>query len=122
MWKNLLLFTLFSAILWVSAPFVLANCHSGGFIPNPIAYCDFPALLCAVTNAVRDIGIVFAVLAIVIIGFKFLQASAAGNEAGIKDARKYFLWVLIGTAVVVGASVIAGAVINFLNGGTGFTC
>ncbi|MBI2122351.1 MAG: hypothetical protein HYT98_04485 [Candidatus Sungbacteria bacterium] len=94
----------------------MANCHSGGFIPNPIAYCDFPSLLLAITTAVRNIGMVFAVLAIVIIGFKFIQASAAGNEGGIKEARKYFWWVVIGTAIVVGASVIAEAVINFVKG------
>ena len=114
MWKNPLLFGVFSAILLVSAPFIFVSAQ--GNIPNPIKYDNFPDLLLAVTTAVRNIGMVLAVLAIVIIGFKFIQASAAGNEGGIKEARKYFWWVLIGTAVVVGASVIATAVINFVKG------
>lgn len=112
MWKNTLLFGVFSAILLVLASFAFV--YAQGNIPNPIKYNDFPSLLLAITTAVRNIGMIFAVLAIVIIGFKFIQASAAGNEGGIKEARKYFWWVLIGTAVVVGASVIAGAVIEFV--------
>lgn len=84
--------------------------------PNPIAVDSFLGLVKAIANAVRDIAIPFAALAIIFVGFKFVAASAAGKPEQVAKARTLFLWVLIGTAIIVGASLLAEAVVNTIRG------
>lgn len=81
-------------------------------IPNPIGAQSFPKLIDALATALIQIGGVLAVVAIVIVGFKFLTASVSGDTKSIGEAKKMLWWVLIGTAIVVGSSVLAKAVIN----------
>ena len=111
MWKSALYGSFLVAML-VVAPFALADCHGGG-IPNPIKACSFPALISSLAKALRDIAIVLAPVALVIAGFKFITSATAGNQAGLTEARKMFLWILVGTAIVVGASALAQAMVNF---------
>lgn len=84
---------------------------SYGF-PNPIGSSTFADLVNNIAIAVRNIAIPFAVIAIIFVGFKFITASASGNQAELTSAKKLFVWVLIGTAIIVGASVLAQAVVN----------
>lgn len=81
--------------------------------PNPIKATSFPELIDSLTTAVIQIAIPFAIVVIMIAGFRFLLASSRGDQAGIGKARQLFWWTLIGTAIVVGASALAKAVIQF---------
>lgn len=81
--------------------------------PNPIVANDFATLVGSIAEAVIEIGIPLAVLAIIFAGFRFVIASARGDEAGIRSAKTILWWTIVGTAVVVGAAAIAYAVVNF---------
>lgn len=81
-------------------------------IPNPIGAQSFLDLINALAKAITQIGGLFAVVAIVIVGFKFLAASVSGDTKSLGEARKMLWWVLIGTAIVVGSSVLAQVVVN----------
>lgn len=81
--------------------------------PPPTEATDFPTLVENIAAAVIEIGIPFAVLAIIFAGFRFVIASARGDEAGIRSAKTILWWTVVGTAVVVGAAAIAYAVVNF---------
>lgn len=83
-------------------------------IPNPIRAKNFPQLIENISKAVTTIAIPFAVVAIIFVGFKFLVSSAKGDEKGLGDAKKMFFWVVIGTAIVVGASVLARIATNIV--------
>jgi predicted cobalt transporter CbtA len=73
-------------------------------------------LIESVISQLTPIAITIAIFAIVVIGFKFVVAAVQGNPTGVQEARKNLLWVLIGTAVVVGANALATAVQSFLSG------
>lgn len=112
MWKSAL-YGLFLVAMLAVAPFALATCHEGGTIPNPIKACSFPELISSLAKALQAIAFVLAPVALVIAGFKFITSATAGNQAGLTQARTMFLWILVGTAIVVAASVLAEAMVNF---------
>ncbi len=115
MWKTKLI-ALTVPVILITAPFLIAYADDLT-IPNPLTGSDtFEQLIQNIANSVTKIAIIFASFAIVIIGFKFVMAAASGNTSGLTEARKMFLWVLIGTAIVVGAAQLADAVINFAKG------
>jgi len=97
-------------------PFWLANalddslpneppCGEGGGIPNPLQVCSIASLVEAVANVVMKIGFMVAVVFIIYSGF--LYVSARGSEDKLKKAHATFTWTIIGTAVILGAWVIA---------------
>ena len=63
------------------------------------------------TQIILTIGLPLAALMIIFSGFKFV--TAGGNEEQIKKARQMFYWTIIGAAVIIGARVIAEAVVQF---------
>ncbi|HEY9583711.1 MAG TPA: hypothetical protein VJI66_01970 [Candidatus Paceibacterota bacterium] len=69
------------------------------------------AILLAVDIAIY-IGVAFAILAIIFVGFKFVAAQ--GNETKLKDAKLWFLWIVIGLAVLISARVIVEIIKNTL--------
>lgn len=81
--------------------------------PNPIQATDFPTLITSLAEAIIDIGVPLAVVALIFAGFKFVYAAATDDPSGIKEAKKILLWTLVGTAVIVGASALAIAAVNF---------
>ncbi|MBI2640677.1 MAG: TrbC/VirB2 family protein [Candidatus Sungbacteria bacterium] len=105
MWKSGLRRAPILAMLIIASP-ALAQ------IPNPIGAKSFLDLINALAKAIIQIGAVFAVVAIIIVGFKFLTASISGDTKGLTDAKKMLWWVLIGTAIVVGSSVLAQVIVN----------
>ena len=107
MWKSLLLGLVFFAIV------ATAYGVEAIAIENPIAAKSFPALIQQISKAVRTIAFPIAIIAIVFVGFRFVTHSASGNSKGLEEDKKMFFWVLIGTAVIVGASVLADAVVDF---------
>jgi len=82
-------------------------------IENPIGATSFEELVVSITAQLVPIAAVLATIAIVFAGFKYIVAAAKGNPAEIQKANKLLVWVLVGTAIVVGASVIANAVVQF---------
>ncbi len=75
---------------------------------------DLYALVKAIINGiVLPIGGMVAVLAFIYSGFTYV--TARGDETAIKTAHRNFLYVAIGTAILLGAWVIAGVIENTLN-------
>ena len=76
-------------------------------IPNPLkGGCDLYALIKLIINeVVLPIGAVLAVFFVIYSGF--LMVTAGGNEERLKKAKTTFLYTLIGTAILLGAWVIA---------------
>jgi hypothetical protein len=95
---------------------------SGGSaeLKNPLGVSSFQDLAKALLNAAIVIGIPIAVLFIVFAGFKFVLAR--GNPEALKIARKNLLYTIVGIAIFIGASLIAGVITSTLHqlGATGF--
>lgn len=85
-----------------------------GEVPNPIVYRNILDLVGGVASTVREIALFLAIIAIIVVGFKFVSASFSGNPDEVARARKTLLWVFIGTAIVVAVSVIAPAIVGFI--------
>lgn len=63
---------------------------------------DIPSIVTAIMkNIVMPLASVLVVLAVLYAGFKFVIAQ--GNSKELEEARNGFLWVLIGSAVLLGA-------------------
>jgi hypothetical protein len=61
-------------------------------------------------NLVTEIGAIIAVILIIWTGFKFITAQ--GNTSKLSEAKKAFYTTIIGTAVLLGASVIAQIIVK----------
>jgi amino acid transporter len=79
---------------------------------NPIKAKSFPQLLDAVAKAIITIAVPLAVVAIIIVGLRFIIAGSKGDQSELKNARQIFWWVVIGTAIVVGGALLVRAVVN----------
>lgn len=125
MWKTAFFILIFCAILTIgfSANVGAAEIFetppdlSGGVdattdIPNPIETGSFFDLLDKISGALIIIGGPLAMAAIIFTGFKFVTASATGNAKALEDAKKMFWWVIVGTAIVVGSSLLVKVTIN----------
>lgn len=93
--------------------FVRAGCEDkgAGFIENPIKACTFADLIRDITQIILVVGLPLSAFMIILAGFQFVTAQ--GNDEKIKKARQTFYWTVIGAAVIIGARVIAEAVVNF---------
>lgn len=86
-----------------------------GEIPNPISGADsLEAVIKNVADAASTIALALAPVFIVVAGIQFLLAGE--SEQKISQAKKTLWWTLIGTAIVVGASILTEAVINTISG------
>lgn len=100
-----------------SATLIIASSAYALEIQNPIApTSSFPQLITNIAEAVRIIAMPLAIAAIIFVGFKLTVAAARGDEKGLGEAKKMLWWVLLGTAIIIGASVLAQAVVNFASG------
>ncbi|MDO8523219.1 MAG: TrbC/VirB2 family protein [bacterium] len=78
---------------------------------NPIKANDFGTVVQAIAGLMLKIGIPVATIFLLYAGFLFV--TARGDETKLKTAKEVFWYTVIGTAIIVGASVIASAVVNF---------
>lgn len=94
----------------------LASCHEviKGRVPNVLKVCTIPEFVALITTLIIQIVIPVAVVAIVFCGFKFVAASAAGNPSELENAKKTLLGVFIGSALIVGASALAKAIVSLM--------
>ena len=83
-------------------------------LENPLKSKTFADLIANVAKIVAQIGFPIAALAIIYSGFLFV--TARGNEKQLEDAKRTFLWTIIGTAILLGAWAIAIAVQTFITG------
>jgi len=74
-----------------------------GNINDIITFVEF-----VLKNIVLPIGVVVVVFFIIYTGFLFVIAQ--GNPVKIAEARKMFLWVVIGAAILLGSVVISQAI------------
>ncbi len=59
------------------------------------------------------LAIPFLVLAYVYVAFLFVKAQGAAEK--LKEAKKAFVWLLVGTAIIVGADVIFSVIKDTLS-------
>ena len=77
-------------------------------LPNPLGnITNFGELVNKIADIVMAIGIPVAAVFIIYAGFLFV--TARGSEEQIKKAKTTLYWTIIGTALLVGAKVIAAA-------------
>ena len=66
-------------------------------LQNPIKAKNVTEVLVAVVDLAIFIGVILAVLVFILIGFKFVLAQ--GNSEKLTEAKKWFLWVIVGLAI-----------------------
>ena len=81
-------------------------------VKNPLNTPDFPALINKILQATLVIAVPVIVLFIIYSGFLFV--TARGDTTQLQQARTNFLWVVIGSVVLLGASAIAAIIANTL--------
>lgn len=81
-----------------------------GEIVNPFKFRTVQELLQSILSIVVKIGTPIAAFFIILAGFQYVMA--AGNETAIAKAHQTFLGALIGTAILLGAQVIATLLAN----------
>jgi type IV secretory pathway VirB2 component (pilin) len=84
--------------------------------PNPFAKAGndlFTVMKNIVNQVILPIGGVVAVLAFIFTGFKYVMAK--GKPDKIQEANRAFLYTVIGTAILLGAWVIANVIGNTVN-------
>lgn len=104
----------FSFLLSLVVELFSANVATSATIENPIQANTFLQLVEAIASAVTAVGI--PLVAIFLMWSGFLFVTARGNEEQLKKAKTTFSWTLIGGAVLIGARVLAIAIVNFAKG------
>ena len=100
-----------SAALILNLGVVLVSHAQAVQLENPLRFTSFAAIIQEIAKIATMIGLPVAVLFIVYSGF--LYVTAQGNEKKVQNAHKTFLWSVVGTALIVGAYVIATAINQF---------
>lgn len=77
-------------------------------LQNPLKVKTIYAFIEQILDIVFKIGTVVAIFFIIYTGFLFVTAQ--GNETKLATARKAFLYTIIGTALLLGAWVLATAI------------
>lgn len=83
-------------------------------LTNPLATDSFSALVEAIAKLAAQIGIPIAAIFIIYSGLMFV--TARGSEEQLKKAKTTFMWAMIGTAILLGAWVIAAAISGTIQG------
>ena len=112
--------SLSAPILWgiISSALLWPALRAGAFEPrlysrerleNPLGESStIPQLIGTIADAVFKIGVPVAALFIIYSGLMFV--TARGSEDRLKKAKTTFMWTIVGTAVLLGAKVIAAVV------------
>lgn len=85
---------------------------ASGYLPNPLCVSSVSDLLYLAVDIATYIGVVLAVVFLIYAGFKYIAAQ--GNSEKIKDAHHFLLAVVIGIAILIGASAIVNVIENTL--------
>lgn len=79
-----------------------------GRLENPLGNTDLNLFLTKLLDVVVQIAFPIIVLAIIYTGFLFV--ASRGNKDKLEEAKKAFLWTVIGSLVVLGAAVLSKAI------------
>ncbi len=83
-----------------------------GTITNPLNVKSIGDAINTVLQAVTYLAVLFAVLALIWVGFKFIAAK--GNPGKTKEAGQWLGFIVIGIAIILGARLLIAIVINTL--------
>ncbi len=89
-------------------------CNEPNCVSNPLQAKTFADFIKGIANIVAMIGGVVAVIFIIWAGFLFV--TARGDVKQIEQAKSTFMWTVIGTAILLGAYIIASALVNLVQG------
>ncbi|MEK7578931.1 MAG: TrbC/VirB2 family protein [Patescibacteria group bacterium] len=114
--KNHKIFIALLVGFFLFAPMFLFAADGGGNTPppkknltgitNPLKDIDSVSdLLFAAVDIVTQLGFYIAVIFIIYSGFLFVKAR--GNKEELEKAKQAFLWTVIGTAILLGARLLA---------------
>ncbi len=81
-------------------------------LQNPLKVDSIEAVILLVVDIMVYVGVSFAILAMIFVGFKFVTAQGKPDE--ITKAKEWFMWIIIGLAVLISAKVIVEIVKNTL--------
>lgn len=103
-------------IVFIFFTFILSTnvfAQSTGFnldftVPNPIKADNFDDFMGKLLEIVFLIAIPIITIFIIYSGFLFVTAQ--GNAEKIETAKKNFMWVLIGSAILLGSWLLANAI------------
>lgn len=82
-------------------------------LKNPLKVDSVGGLVQNFVEIFSYIVILFAVLALVYVGLRFILAR--GDATQMKELKEWLLWIVVGVAVVIGARIIIQVVINTLS-------
>jgi uncharacterized protein involved in response to NO len=93
-----------------------APSNNGTFtLSNPLKVDSIGGLVITLLEVVTYVLILFAVLALIFVGFRYVLYASQGNAEGIKKQHTALLWLVVGITVLIGARVIVQVVINTLS-------
>lgn len=75
---------------------------------NPLKFDTISGFLSAILDVIVTIAFPILVLFLLYAGFLFIKAQ--GNQTQLAEAKRVFLWTLVGALLVLGASVLANAI------------
>lgn len=81
-------------------------------LQNPLKVNSIQAIIFLAVDIAIYVGVSFAILAIIFVGFKFVLAQ--GNDTKLTDAKKWFFYIIIGLAILISSKVIVEIVKNTL--------
>jgi hypothetical protein len=73
-------------------------------ITNPLNAKSIQEVILLAVDIAIYVGTAFAILAIIFVGFKFVEAR--GNDTKLKEAKQWFFYIIIGFAILISAKVI----------------
>jgi len=102
-------------------PMVFAYAHTEGEVEgevvegethnhlvNPLRFGKISDLIAAILDALVKIGLPIAAVFIVYSGFLYVKAQ--GNPDALKKAHQALIWTLVGTAVLLAATLFSGII------------
>jgi Type IV secretion system pilin len=92
----------------VSLPVLVFAQASQTGLKNPLAFGSIQEFLEALFKATTKLALPIIVIMIVIAGFQFILAQ--GNPAKLQKAKMNFLYVIIGTGLILGAWLFASLI------------
>ena len=102
---NLLFF-----LLLVCPSTINLSADTMGALTNPLKDTTLSGLIETILSAVVQLGIVVVTGAIIFAGFKYVTAS--GNTTKLKQAHEAMYYILIGSAIVLGAYAVRQIVMD----------
>ena len=84
-------------------------------LTNPLSskYNSVGGLISGFVEIFSYVAILFAVLALIWVGFQFILAR--GDPSKMNDLKSWLMWIVVGVAIVIGARIIIQVVINTLS-------